>query len=183
MSSSKKVIHFNSEMFQIEEARQVRMQTLFNAMLEEAEKANIKVDDYKAFIESPIEYCTDSYWSANSRFFPAGITKERAIQGTEFNTVKVSHSLSEYKQLLSTSKGLKVNKNSISLSINKSDYNWFLNDEKKEKYEALEQFLKSLEEVEKHSVLNHRFIQRAVGFDCFLIDDMSRLKINYNSFR
>lgn len=180
---SKKVIHFDAGMFQIEEARQTRMQTLFNSMLEEAAKANIKVADYKAFIEEPIQYCIDAYWTANSKFFPDGISKEKAIQGTDFNTVKVSHALSEYRQLSNTSKGLKVNKNSISLSIDKSDYNWLLADEKKEKYEALEQLLKSVEEVEKHSVLNHRFIQRAVGFDCFLIDDVSRLKINYNSFR
>jgi hypothetical protein len=183
MSSSKKVIYFDSGLHQNEEARQLKMQALFNSMLEEAEKASIKVDDFRAFIKDPIEYCANSYWDANSKFFPAGITKDKAIQGTGFDSIKVSRILSEYRHLENICKGLKVNKNSVSLTVSKDDYNWYLSDDKKKKYEALEKFLQAVEEVEKYSVLNHYFIQRAVGFDCFLINDVSRLKINHNTFR
>lgn len=179
---SKKVIHFDENHYKLEETRQARMQHLFNVILQEAEKANLEISDYKEFIKEPVEYCTNKYWEVNSKFFPAGITKEKAIKGTDFNDTKVNHAFSEYKQIGKTCKGIKINKSTTGLNLNKEDYNWHLSDEKKNKYEALEKLLEVIEDLEKYTNVNHHSILRAVDTDCFLIHN-ARLRINAQYYR
>jgi hypothetical protein len=178
---SKKVIHFNESGYLTELSRQTKMQDIFNDMLKESEKAEVEIQDYKAFIESPIEYTLNQYWEENKKFFPKGVQKDKAIQNTEFDPSKVSKLLGEYNRIKATCKGLKISKKSTALTINQDDYNWYLAEGKEKEYETLERFLKTASELQQYTNVTYAQLQRGIQGK-FLLKN-NRLEINPNLFK
>ena len=178
---SKKVIHFDELTYLTELSRQTKMQDLFNVMLKEAEKAEVEVIDYKAFIINPVDYVINQYWDENSKFFPKGVKKETAIENTPFDKVEVNKAFAEYTRLLKFCKGLKIGKKSISLTINQEDYNWYLADDRVKEYETLERFLKAAEDLKEYTNVTYAQLQRGIQGK-FLLKN-NQLEINPNLFR
>lgn len=144
-----KIIFFDKPAYETECKKQKHLQELFTSMLVEAEKAHIQVDDYKEFIDNPKAYCIAKYWEGNSQFFPAGITKEKAIEGTGFSHVQLNRMFNEYTSISKRCKGLKVNKKSLATTVNEAEYNHYLKDEHKAHYEALEKYIESARELSR----------------------------------
>ncbi|TRO65490.1 hypothetical protein [Christiangramia sabulilitoris] len=178
---SKKVIHFNESGYLTELSKQTKMQDLFNDMLMEAEKAEVEIHDYKAFIDNPVEYILDQYWEENKQFFPKGVQKEKAIKNTEFDQSMVSKLFGEYNRLKGTCKGLKVTKKSTALTLDQEDYNWYLAEGMEKEHETLERFLQCASELEEFTNVTYAQLQRGIQGK-FLLKN-NRLEINPNLFK
>lgn len=183
MSKNKKVIHTDLISFQAARDKQIQMQDAIDAIVLEALKIGVEISDFR-FIEKtdPATLIRDTYWKANSSKFPAGVTIDKAFANTEYNEKKVETAYNRYEELSKTVKPLTIREDSVELTVNESDYNWFLDEDKKEQYTALENFIKAAEDLNQYNKVSPMGLQRAIMGDSTLVRD-GKLIINPYKFK
>lgn len=180
---SKKVIHTDLTAFQIALDKQTRMQDCLGVIKEEALKAGIEISDYRIFEKTdPLTFIKDEYWKANSNMFPAGVTIDKALGNTEFNSKVVEDAYKQYQELSRYVKPLIIREDSVELSVKEEDYNWYLNEDQKDLHTALEKFIKATEDLRKQTNVNLYTIQKAINFNNVLVDN-GNLVINVHTFK
>ena len=178
---SKKVIYTDLNAYQVALDKQTKMQNCIDAIVKEASKIDVEINDFR-FIEKtdPLTLIKDAYWKANK--FPAGVTMEKALSHTEFNTQVVEDAYKTYQLLSKTVKPLTIREDSVEITVKESDYDWYLNEDKKDLHTALEKFIKASEELKKYTDVNFYTIQKAINFNNVLIDN-GNLVVNVHTFK
>lgn len=182
--SKKKVIHTDLNAYKAAVEKQSRMQKALDIIFKEFTKAGIEVNDIREVIKNgdPATFARESYWQTNRRFFPPGIDATTAINSTAYDEKTVQAAWNEYKQIEKTVKPLTIREDSVEISVKENDYNWYLLEEKKETYEALEKFIQAAEDLNKLSSVNFYDLQKAVNYNNAFVKD-GKLAINVHNFK
>ncbi|MGM0934035.1 MAG: hypothetical protein ACQEWD_11380 [Bacteroidota bacterium] len=162
--SKKQVIHTDLTSYKRDRDKQTQLQSQLDIIFKEYSKAGIEVKDIRDVIKSddPATFAREQYWQENRKFFPPGVDATTAINRTAYSEKVVQDAWSEYKKLSGLVKPLTIREDSIELTVKESEYNWYLNNDKKELYTALENFIKASEELNKHINVNPWNLQRAI---------------------
>lgn len=112
-----------------------------------------KIYDLEYFLKSPLEYLISEFWKINKHLFPQTIKPEDAFANTSGYAISYIKNKKEvfwnnYKKLGKHTP--KITDKGVVSTINKEDFNIYLDEDKKEHYNALKQFIEAFKELGKH---------------------------------
>lgn len=115
-----------------------------------------KVDNVKALIENPTDYLTSTYWNLYCNQLPQHLDKQNIMmQQTGISISMVVHLKNEFDRLINRlHKQPVINANGFESTLDKSDYDIYLDKSKKDHYNALNKALESLNELKKFTTVN-----------------------------
>lgn len=115
-----------------------------------------KVDNVKALIDNPTQYVTNLYWELYCDYMPAHLNKHHVIQQhTGISISMLEHLKNEINGYYSKlNKKPIINANGTQSAIKKGDYNIYLDDSKKDHYNALKDVLNSLDNLRKYTTVS-----------------------------
>ena len=135
--AQKEVIYTDVEAYDLELKNQTAKIKVFKEILNiVAEVIDIEQIDIQQLEEHRISYAIELFYNTNKKKLPTVITPAKALQLTSFDGSAVFKLFQQYDSI-KIYKPLKIDKKSIELSVKQSDYDWFLNQDKKEQYNAV----------------------------------------------
>ncbi|MEM8510676.1 MAG: hypothetical protein AAF717_22785 [Bacteroidota bacterium] len=141
-------IGFNEDQYKTAKKHEDTLKVSFDEMLQKATAAlgGDFVDDYQKLAENPNEYVVQKFWELYGQNEPPHIDREAFMLSkikfdkTVFNDC--SRTVRECKGLL-RELAPTINKKSIKYNVSEEPFNFYLNPEKKDEYEAVVAFLEA----------------------------------------
>ena len=135
--AKKEVIYTDLEAYNLELKNQTEKKKIFSDILKEiADVIDLEKVNFQTLEEQRLSYIIELFYDLNKKTLPPFITSAKALQLTSFDSQKVFKLFQQY-DAIKIYKPLKIEKNSIDISVKQSQYDWFLNQDKKEQYFAV----------------------------------------------
>ena len=163
----KQVIFTDIEAYELEFKNQTAKTKVFKEILKiVAEVIDVEQIDVQQLEEHRMSYVLEVFYNTNKKKLPTFITPAKALQLTSFDGSAVFKLFQQY-DAIKIYKPLKIDKKSIELSVKQSDYDWFLNQDKKEQYNAVLELIEVSKKLsEAGFYVNRESIIRATTTRC-----------------
>ena len=183
-TESKQVIFTDLEAYNLELKNQEAKLKIFKNILKEIEEV-IELDkvDFQLLEEQRLTYIIDLFYNINQKtIWPKYVTPAKALQLTNFDSSAVYKLFTQYDSIKNY-KPLKIEKNSIDISVKQSDYDWYLNQDKKNQYNAVLELIEASKKLsEAGFYVNRESIIRATSTRCLNFKGLEIIP-NYSYFK
>lgn len=179
----KQVIFTDTEAYEMELKNQTEKKKVFNDILKEiADVIDLEKVNFQTLEEQRLSYIIELFYDLNKKTLPPFITSAKALQLTSFDSQKVFKLFQQYDSI-KIYKPLKIEKNSIDISVKQSQYDWFLNEDKKEQYNAVLELIEASKKLtEAGFYINKDNLLRATTSRCLNFKGLD-LVPNYSFFK
>jgi len=182
-TESKQVIFTDLEAYNLELKNQEAKLKIFKNILKEVEEV-IQLDkvDFQLLEKQRLTYVIDLFYDLNINSLPKFIPPAKALQLTNFDSSAVYKLFTQYDSIKNY-KPLKIEKNSIDISVKQSDYDWYLNQDKKNQYNAVLELIEASKKLsEAGFYVNRESIIRATSTRCLNFKGLEIIP-NYSYFK
>lgn len=172
--SKKEVIFTDLEAYTLELKNQEAKIKIFKDILKEIEEViELNKVDFQLLEEQRLTYIIDLFYNINQKtIWPKYVTPAKALQLTSFDSSAVYKLFTDYDSVKNY-KPLKIEKNLIDISVKQTDYDWYLNQDKKDQYYAVLELIELSKKMRKIGFhVNEVSFVRATTEDCIRVQGM-----------
>lgn len=118
------------------------------------------IQNYKEFLANSLDYLVNEYFEANKKYYPPTADKYKAFHVVDVEISDIKYLCDRFNNIVKELKQHKpiVKASSISWSVKKSDFEYYLAEDKIEHYKALKEFLKASQKLEQFEQLQKGFL-------------------------
>lgn len=125
-----------------------------------------EVDNWKQYLDNPVEYLVNNYWMAYCTHLPNHLDKIHTWQQqTRLNEMQIKATANNFWRLVDQMREHKpiINASGVTVNVKKESFSIYLDQSKQDHYNALNNVLRSIEKLKKYSKLNApNFLSRYV---------------------
>lgn len=179
----KKLIWFDT----IEYTKYLKLQNELKEVFAELKKLHndilgYEIQNYEDYLSNAGAYIITKWFKANAHLFPANTIPEQAFKIQTIDIVDVERLCQRFNQI---QRELKIHRatittNSISYTLNEEVFNHYLDETKKDHYDALDRLIKTLAHLETFEAIDRIGIIRTSSN--LMFDETSNIKILESNF-